>query len=156
EAISASDPAEAARAALAGSGVRAWGSNVEVARSSDVLVLAVKPQSMPAVLAGLPPAGSAGPLGISFAPGVPLVTLAAGLGPDCRLVRVMPNTPALVGEGAAGYCLGPNAGAEDEAVVRACLGAVGRACRVPEALLNAVTGLSGSGPAFVYVVIEAL
>jgi pyrroline-5-carboxylate reductase len=68
----------------------------------------------------------------------------------------MPNTPALVGAGAAGYCLGEHATAEDEVVVRSCLEAVGRAYRVPEALLDAVTGLSGSGPAFVYIMIEAL
>ncbi len=68
----------------------------------------------------------------------------------------MPNTPALVGEGAAGYCLGPNASESDERVVQACLDSVGRAFRVPESLLDAVTGLSGSGPAFVYAMIEAL
>jgi pyrroline-5-carboxylate reductase len=68
----------------------------------------------------------------------------------------MPNTPALVGEGAAGYCLGSTATADDEAVVKACLCAVGRAYRVPESLMDAVTGLSGGGPAFVYVMIEAL
>ena len=69
----------------------------------------------------------------------------------------MPNTPALVGEGAAGYCLGPARTARrTRRSSRACLEAVGRAFRVPESLLDAVTGLSGSGPAFVYVMIEAL
>jgi pyrroline-5-carboxylate reductase len=97
-----------------------------------------------------------GHLVISVAAGVSLATLGAGLGPDCRLVRVMPNTPAWVGEGAAGYCRGANATEADEATVRACLGSVGRAFRVPEGLLDAVTGLSGSGPAFVYVMVEAL
>jgi pyrroline-5-carboxylate reductase len=65
-------------------------------------------------------------------------------------------TPALVGEGASGYCLGAHIRASDEDVVRSCLVAVGRAFRVPETLLDAVTGLSGSGPAFVYMIIEAL
>lgn len=157
EQVSASDPLPAALDALAaGTGIAALGSNVEVARRSEVLVLAVKPQSMPDVLAGLQPLATADHLVISIAAGVGTATLAAGLGPDVRLVRVMPNTPALVGAGAAGYCLGPNAREADEAIVRACLESVGRAHRVPEALLDAVTGLSGSGPAFVYTFIEAL
>jgi pyrroline-5-carboxylate reductase len=157
EAISASDPIAAARAALAAeSGVLTRDSNREVVAASDVLVLAVKPQSMPQVLEEIQPAVTAEHLVVSVAAGVPLATLEAGLGPERRLVRVMPNTPALVGEGAAGYCLGPGATEQDEALVRACLGSVGRAVRVPERLLDAVTGLSGSGPAFAYVMIEAL
>ena len=93
---------------------------------------------------------------VSIAAGVSIATLEAGLGPDRRIVRVMPNTPALVGEGASGYCLGTHTRESDEATVRTCLDSVGRAHRVPESLLDAVTGLSGSGPAFVYVMIEAL
>jgi pyrroline-5-carboxylate reductase len=131
-------------------------SNRDVTERSDVLILAVKPQSMAPVLAELRSVVTDGHLVVSIAAGVPLAALAAGLGPSCRLIRVMPNTPALVGAGASGYCLGPNATADDEAVVRACLGSVGRAYRVPESLLDAVTGLSGSGPAFVYLMIEAL
>ncbi len=155
--IAASDPIEAARAALAaGTGVAVHDSNARVAHASDVLVLAVKPQSMAHVLERLRPAVTAEHLVISVAAGVSLATLAEGLGADRRLARVMPNTPALVGEGAAGYCLGPSARDADEAIVRTCLEAVGRAFRVPEAQLDAVTGLSGSGPAFVYVMIEAL
>jgi pyrroline-5-carboxylate reductase len=155
--VRASDPVEAARAALAAeTGIAAAGSNVQVARESDVLVLAVKPQSMASVLVELRPEVTTDHLVISIAAGVTLGTLARGLGEDRRLVRVMPNTPALVGEGASGYCLGPGVDPEDEATVKACLGAVGRAYPVPEALLDAVTGLSGSGPAFVYVMIEAL
>ena len=153
----ASDPFEAARTALAGeTGVSVTDANERVALESDVLVLAVKPQSMAAVLAELRPAVTPEHLVISIAAGVSMATLAKGLGDDRRLVRVMPNTPALVGEGASGYCLGPHARPEDEATVKACLEAVGRAFPVAEGLLDAVTGLSGSGPAFVYVMIEAL
>ena len=156
DAISAHDPSEAAARPMAEFGVRMLGSNAAVAESSDVLVLAVKPQAIPAVLAELEPAMTAGHLVVSVAAGVSLATLAAGLGPLPRLVRTMPNTPALIGEGASAFAPGVSATAEDEALVQRLLGAVGRAYRVPEAQLDAVTGLSGSGPAFVYLMIEAL
>jgi pyrroline-5-carboxylate reductase len=155
--ISASDPVEAARGLLAAeTGVAVFESNVRVAHKSDVLVLAVKPQDMSQVLEHLRHVVTPEHLVISIAAGVSLATVAAGLGGERRLVRVMPNTPALVGGGGAGYCLGPHARESDEMTVRACLEAVGRAYRVPESLLDAVTGLSGSGPAFVFVIIEAL
>jgi pyrroline-5-carboxylate reductase len=155
--ISATDPLPSARETLTGeTGVASSADNAALARASDVLVLAVKPQVMPQVLAELRPAVSARHLVISIAAGVPLASLAAGLGPDCRLARVMPNTPALVGEGASGYCLGPNATPADDATVRTAVNSVGRAFLVGEHLLDAVTGLSGSGPAFVYTMIEAL
>ena len=83
-------------------------------------------------------------------------SLADGLGSDRRLVRVMPNTPCLVGASASGYSPGEAATPDDVALVDRLLNAVGRAFRLPENLLDAVTGLSGSGPAFVYVMIEAL
>lgn len=155
--IFASDPLEVARTALAAeTGITVYDSNTRVAHKSDVLVLAVKPQSMAHVLTHLRPVVTPNHLVISIAAGVPLRSLAAGLGDDRRIVRVMPNTPALVGEGAAGYCLGSSVHADDEAIVTSCLNSVGRAHPVPEALLDTVTGLSGSGPAFVFVVIEAL
>ncbi len=155
--IVASDPYPGAREALASSsGIRATDSNAEVARESDAIVLAVKPQSMPAVMAELAGHLESRHLVISVAAGVSLGTMAHALGGQHRLIRVMPNTPALVGEGAAAYCLGARATPEDEEVVRSCLAAVGRAVAVPETMLDAVTGLSGSGPAFVYAIIEAL
>lgn len=157
ETIFASDPIESACTLLAKeTGVNVRTSNEQVARDSDVLILAVKPQSMSEVLQTLRPSVTPDHLLISIAAGVSLGTLAAGLGADRRLARVMPNTPALVGEGAAGYCLGPGARESDDRIVRSCLESVGLAYRVPETLLDAVTGLSGSGPAFVYVIIEAL
>jgi pyrroline-5-carboxylate reductase len=151
------DPLESSRSGLhQASGVRVAASNVEVAQQSDVLVLAVKPQSLAGVMSELEPHISSRHLIISVVAGVTLEALGSGLGPDARFVRVMPNTPALLGSGAAGYCLGPNASADDDHVVQSCLLSVGRAFRVPEDMLDAVTGLSGSGPAFVYQVIEAL
>ena len=156
--ITVSDPIEAARTSLAvETGTTAAVDNRVVAAASDVLVLAVKPQSMASVLEELRPAVTPEHLIISIAAGISIATLANGLGTDPRrIVRVMPNTPALLGEGASGYCLGPYARPEDDAVVRSCLDAVGLSFRVAEPLLDAVTGLSGSGPAFAYVIIEAL
>jgi pyrroline-5-carboxylate reductase len=156
-AIIASDPLDSARSALASeTGVSVVESNVRVAHKSDVLVLAVKPQSMPHVLEHLRHVVTPEHLVISIAAGVSIATMAEGLGPGRRLVRVMPNTPALIGAGASAFCLGPDTRPTDEALVLSCLNSVGRAYPVPEPLLDAVTGLSGSGPAFVYVMIEAL
>jgi pyrroline-5-carboxylate reductase len=93
---------------------------------------------------------------ISIAAGVRLAQLAQGLGETVRLVRVMPNTPCLVGQSASAYACGPQATSDDAELTEALLSAVGRAFRVEEKLLDAVTGLSGSGPAFVCVMVEAL
>jgi pyrroline-5-carboxylate reductase len=108
------------------------------------------------VLAELGPAVTSAHLVVSIAAGITIASVVEGLGPNVRVVRVMPNTPALVGEGASAYALGPGVRPEDEAVVKAFLAAVGCAVCVPEPLLDAVTGLSGSGPAFVYLMVEAL
>ena len=155
--VLASDPVPQAREAFAGGrGLRATADNREVVAASDVLILAVKPQSMRGLLAEVRPVVGPRHLVVSIAAGITLRQLADGLGPDRRLVRVMPNTPCLVGASASGYAAGEAATAEDLALVDRLLNAVGRAYRLPEALLDAVTGLSGSGPAFVYVIIEAL
>jgi pyrroline-5-carboxylate reductase len=152
----AADPVPAAREKFEqATGVRAVGTNAEVA-GADLLVLAVKPQVMPAVLAEVRPHVAPRHVVVSIAAGVTLTTLADGLGAGTRLVRVMPNTPCLVGASASGYAAGPAATAEDVALVGRLFAAVGRAFALPERLLDAVTGLSGSGPAFVYVLIEAL
>lgn len=155
--MTAFDPIPAAAEALAKeAGVSVAAGNREVAAASDAIILAVKPQVVPAVLAEVRGAVTPDHLFISIAAGVTLGTLESGLGPGLRLARVMPNTPALLGEGASGYCLSAGCRPEDEEAVRACLDAVGRSWRLPESLLDAVTGLSGSGPAFVYTIIEAL
>jgi pyrroline-5-carboxylate reductase len=153
----ASDPLPPARDAFAtATGARATADNREVVAGSDVLVVAVKPQAMKALLAEVRPAVGPRHLVVSVAAGVTLRQLADGLGADRRLVRVMPNTPCLVGASASGYAAGEAATAADVALVDRLLNAVGRAYALPEGLLDAVTGLSGSGPAFVYVMIEAL
>src|SRR5690242_18248991 len=157
ERVLASDPLPQAREAFAGGhGLRTTADNREVVTASDVLILAVKPQSMKGLLAEVRPLVGPRHLAVSIAAGITLRQLADGLGPDRRLIRVMPNTPCLLGASASGYAAGEAATAEDLALVDRLLNAVGRAYRLPEAQLDAVTGLSGSGPAFVYVIIEAL
>ena len=152
----ASDPLPQARQAFtAETCCPAAADNREIVADSDLLVLAVKPQSMAALLEEIRPLHK-GRLIVSIAAGITLRQLADGLGSSCRLVRVMPNTPCLVGSSASGYSPGENATAEDVGLVDRLLNAVGVAFRLPEHLLDAVTGLSGSGPAFVYLMIEAL
>jgi pyrroline-5-carboxylate reductase len=153
----AADPFPAAREKFTHStGVRAVASNREVAQACDVLILAVKPQVMSAVLAEVKPALAARHLVISIAAGVTLKSLAEALGPAVRTIRVMPNTPCLVGASASAYAAGPAATPDDLALAGQLFGSVGKAFALPEHLLDAVTGLSGSGPAFIYVLIEAL
>lgn len=157
ERLAVFDPVPAASAAFAAQvpGARLLADNRAVWAASDVVVLAVKPQSVGSVMEQL--RGGCGPdkLLVSILAGTPLGRLIDGFGTQ-RVVRVMPNTPSLVGAGAAGYALGPGAARADADLVGQLLGAVGIAVEVPEALLDAVTGLSGSGPAFVYTIIEAL
>ncbi|MFO0898045.1 MAG: pyrroline-5-carboxylate reductase [Pirellulales bacterium] len=160
--LAAADPEPAALEAFRGFAPQAALSadNQAVDAKADVLFLAVKPQQMSTALAAL--AGRIGPdtLVISIAAGVPLKTIAAGLGQTKagapRLARVMPNTCCLVGQSASAYCLGPGATEADGRLLGDLLSAVGRAWPVDEKLLDAVTGLSGSGPAYVFLAIEAL
>jgi pyrroline-5-carboxylate reductase len=153
----ASDPLPHAREAFRQqTGVHAGHDNRQVVADSRLLVLAVKPQNVREVLEEVGPTLTPEHCLVSIAAGVTLRQLAEGLGRPCRLVRVMPNTPCLIGASASAYCPGETANEEDIRLVERLLGAVGRAVRVPEKLLDAVTGLSGSGPAFVYVIIEAL
>jgi pyrroline-5-carboxylate reductase len=155
--VSAADPDAAARGrfreALTEASVSA--DNLDVARRSDVLVLAVKPIVVADVLQELRDA-IGGKLIISVAAGVRLAKLESLAAPTARLIRVMPNTPCLIGMGASAYALGDSATEDDGRLVQELLTAVGEAWPVPERLLDAVTGLSGSGPAFVYTIIEAL
>lgn len=157
EALCASDPLGEARGILAAeTGIAVFDSNRPVAERSDVLVLAVKPQHMGQALDELRPAVTSNHLIVSVAAGVTITSILERLGGDARVIRVMPNTPALIGEGASAYALGPRVSSDDEAIVSAFLSSVGVAVSVTEPLLDAVTGLSGSGPAFVYLMVEAL
>lgn len=155
--ITATDAmASACQTLCSETGIGSEADNRNLVRNASVVVLAVKPQVMAAVLSEIRSEIAPRHLVISVAAGVPLAALRAGLGDAPRLIRVMPNTPALIGAGAAAYSLDPSASPDDEHRIVTLLNAVGRAFRVPEHLLDAVTGLSGSGPAYVYQVIEAL
>jgi len=157
ERLLASDPLGDARARFGqATGGRTTAENRQVVEESDVVFLAVKPQQVAQVATELRGRIAAEKLVVSIAAGVRVASLADRLGPGVRLVRVMPNTPCLVGQGASAYCLGEKATADDAELVQQLLAAVGIACQVDEKLMDAVTGLSGSGPAFVYVMIEAL
>lgn len=137
-------------------GIVATADNAAVARGARVVVLAVKPQIMAPVLAELRPAVGRQCF-VSIAAGWPTARLEAGLGAAARVVRVMPNTPSLLGKGMAVAVRGRRATAADEKRVLRLLRTVGRARAVSdERLLDAVTGLSGSGPAYVYLFAEAL
>ena len=132
ESISASDPLPAARDALhSETKVSVLDSNLAVLERSDVLVLAVKPQSMRKVLHELRPAVTPEHLVLSIAAGTTIDSIDEGLGRSGRLVRVMPNTPALVGEGASAYAMGPRTHPDDETIVKGCLDSVGARCASP-------------------------
>lgn len=155
--IIASDPHETARKSFANEiGAKTIVANAEVAKFANVLILATKPDQVPAALADISSAFTRNHLIISIAAGVKLAKLENALPDGARVIRVMPNTPALVSAGASAFALGKSATAADGELAKKLLSAVGVAFQVKELLLDAVTGLSGSGPAYVYQFIEAL
>ena len=127
----------------------------ELVDAADIVVLAVKPQYLSEALQPLEGGSIKKKLIISIVAGAALKTLAEITEAE-RIIRVMPNTPALVGQGAAAYAVAANVTARDIAAVETILGAVGYFCRVQEKMMDAVTGLSGSGPAYVFDFIQAL
>ncbi len=153
----AADPSPGARAAFEQeTGARALADNGEVTRRADLLIVAVKPTQVLEALSGVAALIVPRHLVVSIAAGVPLGRLEAALPAGTRVVRVMPNTPALVGAGATAFSTGVRATTADAALVQQLFSAVGLALEVPEPLLDAVTGLSGSGPAYAFEMIEAL
>lgn len=151
-----SEPYAPAREKLAKAGYRVTTSNVEVVRHSDVVFVAVKPDVVPTVLREVGPALGSKKLLVSIAAGVDLETLEAALPTGARVLRVMPNICCLVSQSASAIARGANATDADVALVHRMLGTVGHAEEVPEKLMDAVTGLSGSGPAFGFMMVEAL
>ncbi|MDR1903122.1 MAG: pyrroline-5-carboxylate reductase [Treponema sp.] len=144
-------------------GAALYGSNIEAAGNARYIFLAVKPQALPAVLAEIAPvlkkrlAEGRPAVLISMVAGWSIGKIRTGLeSPAQGVIRIMPNTPALVSAGMIALCAAQETGAEDIVQVEKLLGAAGTVDRVEEKYLDAVTGLSGSGPAFVYLFIEAL
>ncbi|MAT16592.1 MAG: pyrroline-5-carboxylate reductase [Planctomyces sp.] len=155
--LSASDPSEAMRDRFAAeTGGTLYADNSQLILNADIIILAVKPQYLPAVLSEIKSEVTSGHLVISIAAGVPLGKYQQVLGADQRLIRVMPNTPCQVGAGACGYSRGGAATSADGELAQRMLSTVGIAFEVPESQLDAITGLSGSGPAYIYQIIEAL
>lgn len=137
-------------------GIRCEANNADLVTTSDIVVLAVKPQILDRVLTDIVTVFSDAKLLISILAGITTTTLEAGLGGQPRIVRAMPNTPALAGQGAAALCPGRNVIQQDRQIAQRLFETVGMALWVDESQMDAVTGLSGSGPAFVYTFIEAL
>jgi pyrroline-5-carboxylate reductase len=164
-AIRVFDPDAAARTRLKAAvpGVRLAASPAEAIGGATLVILAVKPQQAAAACADLAaalgrsdgPSAGTGPTVLSIVAGLSTASLVGMLGSP-RVVRVMPNTPSLVGRGVSAICVAPEVPADDRALVRALLSAVGRVHEVDENLMDAVTGLSGSGPGFIARLVEAL
>jgi pyrroline-5-carboxylate reductase len=155
--VLAADPSSAARTAFKKTtGASATTSNLDVMEFASVLILAVKPDYAGSVLNEVRDTFTRDHLLISIVAGLPLAKMEGALGAEARLVRVMPNTPALLGCSATGYALSKAARTEDDRLAQKLFSAVGVAFPLKESLLDAVTGLSGSGPAYVYLFIEAL
>lgn len=136
-------------------GVQVGTANHEAAGLSDVVVLAVKPQMMDDVLRGIRDVLTK-QLVISVAAGITLGRMRDRCGSAARMIRAMPNTPAMVGEGITALAIGPNVEEEATDCAGEIFRSVGRVVTIQESLMDAVTGLSGSGPAYVFLMIEAM
>ena len=158
--VSAADPDPVRAQQLADElGIRVSDDNAALVNESDVVVVAVKPVVVPAAIEPVRAAGveTSRPLWVSIAAGVTLARLEAAIGDEARIVRAMPNTPALVRSGATAICANARTGADDRAAARTLFDSVGITWDCPdEGLIDAVTGLSGSGPGYVFLFLEAL
>ncbi|MCD4675132.1 MAG: pyrroline-5-carboxylate reductase [Desulfobacula sp.] len=131
--------------------------NIEVAKKSEIVIYATKPQILGSVLKETAPALDTSKLIISIAAGVPLAAIAAGLHKELRLIRVMPNICAFVKESATAIAAGEYASKDDVALARAIFDSVGKTVFIQEnILMDAFTGLSGSGPAYIFIIVEAM
>jgi pyrroline-5-carboxylate reductase len=155
--VCVSDPAaERRKAFIDRFGVQAVADNRDAVRQVDVILLAVKPQMVATVLKGLRGAVPRDALVISIAAGIRTARIEQAMPPGQRVVRIMPNTPSLIGQGASAIAAGAAARPDDLDVAEWLMAAVGLTVRVDEADLDAVTAVSGSGPAYVFFLIEAM
>lgn len=151
------DPSSAARNLVAEKySVAMADSNQSVVQQADIVVLAVKPQILQSVIVEIAPSASDETLFISIAPGKTIEWITKLFGKRIKLIRCMPNTPALVGAGMTGYCTSDTVTDDEKETAVGILDSIGRAEEVPEHLMAAVTSVSGSSPAYVFILIEAM
>jgi len=155
-AMVASDPSAARRELFAGLGVKVVDTNAEVIAQSGQVMLAIKPQVLPELAGELAAHGGDDQVLISIMAGIGTEKLCETIGKPARVIRVMPNTPMMVGLGMAGLAVGEQAKPGDEELAMKLFGSAGEVVRVEEKLMDAVTAVSGSGPAYVYYLAEAM
>lgn len=153
--IIASSPSEASRAVFADWGCYTVANNTAVVDQADQVMLAVKPQVFPAVAPQLL-GGSAEQVLISIMAGLSSEKIVSLIGATRRVVRVMPNTPSLVGQGVAGIALGAGARASDDALAKLLFASVGQVVELDESQIDAISTISGSGPAYLFYLAEAM
>lgn len=153
--IIASDPSEANRAVFAEWGSEATPDNSDVITQAEQVLLAVKPQVFPVVAEQFAD-GPGGQVLISIMAGIPSKNIADAIGRPCRIIRVMPNTPALVGDGMAGIALGQGAETADGELAKKLFAAVGEVVELDEPMIDAINAISGSGPAYLFYLAEAM
>ena len=137
-------------------GVRTSTDNRKAVEGADIVILAVKPQMAKKVMEGLAGAVRKDQLVISVMAGITTAAISKALGVECPVVRAMPNTPCLVDAGATAICAGARAGEKELKLAESVFASVGLVATLPESALDAATGLSGSGPVYIYMVIEAM
>jgi len=147
---------ERAQALSAQFGIEVTTDNLAAAQQADVILLGVKPIQVPALIEAIKPALSPGKTVLSFAASVKTRSLEDGAGCELAVIRAMPNTPATLAAAITALCAGRFVSTEQMAVAQKIFQTVGRTVIVDEKHMDAVTGLSGSGPAFIYIIIEAL
>ena len=154
--VCAADPSPERLALFESFGVTPLADNAAVVAASDAVMLAVKPQVLPALAGDFAGLDRDKQTVISIMAGLGAAKIEAVLGGPARVVRVMPNTPLMVGRGMSGVALGPNAQPGDDTLAMELFGACGEAVRVSESDLDAVTAVSGSGPAYLFYLAEAM